>query len=489
MQCRFYILCESACERGPDIGWRRSGKQWICQACHDLSSTHQPIGLPPGLGEPAPGFRTHSTSGICAVRCKNCSLLQCFLHESSPSARGWRRSCKRFVCPSCTALPPHTTAFPVDTNQAQMLQCRYYLSCLSTATEATADGWVRWRFMGAKRWVCPHCQHACGSDLEVPLPSDVAEPQAGLRLDFDSFSVVCCAKCSCLRCYLHPGALKARGWRRRRGLHFCPACAHAPEARPAPLPFPQGCDSSAIATRVVALTEALNGCSDMPDWIRLCDMTDKRLRYAGRYAPHLGMGDPTEPDAGNAAGSVLLLAMLLPDEFGVPGATALHILGTPPPPGILKLSSIRARSSIGSDNRRTNLIEGLLNYWPKSEPCRKLLLATWVLMGRAVSLIDPCHRLRVKDMARQCFGVPDTVQDDAWWDRESKVRIQRAALFFTWENNQKALEGRKEEEEEEDNTADEEDDSTEEEEEDYVHAHQQAWLNVVQERWRNQYWF
>merc|ERR1719460_847707 len=130
--------------------------------------------------------------------------------------------------------------------------------------------------------------------------------------------------------------------------------------------------------------------------------------------------------------AVLMLAMLLPDRFGVPGAPALNIFGVPPPMTVLQISSHRARSSVGADNRRTNAIEGLLNYWKDvDEPIRPMLLETWVLVGRAVEIADPFHRLLIKGFARKCFAVPNAVLDDGWFeDMQAKLRAANEQWYL-----------------------------------------------------------
>ena len=99
---------------------------------------------------------------------------------------------------------------------------------------------------------------------------------------------------------------------------------------------------------------------------------DANLREAGSYDPAAGKGLTTETDSGNFAGSLLLLAMLLPDTYGVEGADPLGIFGTPPPAGLIAVSSGCARSSVGVDNRRCNAIEGLLNLWQHDAALRGL---------------------------------------------------------------------------------------------------------------------
>jgi hypothetical protein len=117
-----------------------------------------------------------------------------------------------------------------------------------------------------------------------------------------------------------------------------------------------------------------------------------------------------------------MLAMLLPEQFGVLGGPSLTIFGLSPPMTIINICCKRAVSGHGPDNRRTNIIEGLLNYWYNDEPCRNLLIHCWRLMGRAFEYMDPFNKLRVKDMARNSFSMPDSIGNKIWWDRVNEAR-------------------------------------------------------------------
>jgi hypothetical protein len=176
--------------------------------------------------------------------------------------------------------------------------------------------------------------------------------------------------------------------------------------------FPASCEESLMARSVVELTEALNVCTRLPPWANY-DVTDAILKEAGKNYPRV----QNEVDAGNSAGSMLMLAMLLPEAFGVPGGPSLTIFGPTPPEGVIHIQATkRAMSATGADNRRTNIIEGLLNYWQDiAEPCRSRLMYVWLLMGRAFELLDPFNNLLVKDMARNSFSVPEAIYCDAWW--------------------------------------------------------------------------
>jgi len=53
--------------------------------------------------------------------------------------------------------------------------------------------------------------------------------------------------------------------------------------------------------------------SDLPDWI--VQPTHETAKLQGRYRPDLGVGVPEEPDAGNKAGSVMMLALFQPEKY------------------------------------------------------------------------------------------------------------------------------------------------------------------------------
>jgi hypothetical protein len=85
------------------------------------------------------------------------------------------------------------------------------------------------------------------------------------------------------------------------------------------------------------------------DTPRCNDPTDQNLRQAAVYDPIHGLGIRSEWDANNEAGSCLILAMVLPERFGVPGAPALMIFGKDPPVSVISISDMPATSSRGPD--------------------------------------------------------------------------------------------------------------------------------------------
>ena len=88
------------------------------------------------------------------------------------------------------------------------------------------------------------------------------------------------------------------------------------------------------------------------------------MQQAARHDVRAGQGDDREADAGNKAGSALMLAVLLPHVYGVPSAGPLRVCGWPPPQSLTHISSNpQPRSGRGPDNRRMNVWEALLNHW------------------------------------------------------------------------------------------------------------------------------
>ena len=139
---------------------------------------------------------------------------------------------------------------------------------------------------------------------------------------------------------------------------------------------------------------------------------------------HGGRGLPAEVDHGNAAGSALLLSMLLPDIFGVPNACGLEIFGVPAPLPLVFTSLKRARSSVGIDNRRTNAVEAMLNDWQEADMNtdeRMELYRCWHMMRLALNHVDKYNRKLVSEITRLCLQVPDDVVEGVlsaegiWW--------------------------------------------------------------------------
>ena len=350
---------------------------------------------------PPPGACLENMRGYISVCCMDCHLVEYYMNLSTPLNRGWLGP-KCYVCSACVK---DRAVAEVQEEQC----CRYFYNCRQKSMVGIEYGWRQVHVAGCKWWVCKNCQIAEQRDWAIRIPP-WADPQPGdLTQNEDGLIIVCCHTCNAAQCFFHRKALKTWGWRPHYGLSMCAKCYPAVEEwdqdyRPPPLPFPIGCESSFLATKVVELTKLLNLSRFLPSW--LSDLTDDNLRLHGRNW-NVSTG---ERDCGNAAGSILLLAMLCPEEYGVPGAPALLICGSPPHPSIIRISKKRPSSSHGPDNRRTNLVEGLLNPWQgmnREDPLRYVLWKTWFLFGRAEELVDPNRKKRVFENARRTFAITE----------------------------------------------------------------------------------
>ena len=124
----------------------------------------------------------------------------------------------------------------------------------------------------------------------------------------------------------------------------------------------------------------------------ICDMTDESLKQLGAHDSQAGRGDDREADPGNAAGSALLLAALLPRVYGIETAGPLRIFGVPPPQCLTHICSTRAKSGKKADNRRQNVWEAMLNHWQGNtsmQELRDLLAVTLFQMHCAIDQVDP----------------------------------------------------------------------------------------------------
>ena len=154
--------------------------------------------------------------------------------------------------------------------------------------------------------------------------------------------------------------------------------------------------------------EHLNWTAHSPSHLAGLGLSSLGLR------PSPANGKRTEWDACNLAGSALMLAMMEPEAFGVPGGPKLTIFGQPPPYGVISLSGRRPQSSRGPDNRRTNIIEGLLNYWqddPSSQDLRQALRHAWYVTSVALDATSSHPRI-VANVARRMFAAPDNIVSD-----------------------------------------------------------------------------
>ena len=251
----------------------------------------------------------------------------------------------------------------------------------------------------------------------MSLPAPPPPPPTG----WTSCIWIRCVGCQFLRaCALDLATMNDSGWQVARvdsvKRWICPCCViNSPLVRYSPTypcmqPFPEGREIGLLARVTVQLTRSLNRSRFIPSWVGP-DVTDALLRQHG--SPELARFH--EADPGNNAGSALVLAMLMPEEFGVPGAEPLRIFGLPLPPAVMAIGKTRSRSSRGSDNRRTNFLEGLLNSWGAEVPARSQVMRAWRLFSYADKKVDVNRSFMVSDKVRLLFAVPD----DAFPERET----------------------------------------------------------------------
>jgi hypothetical protein len=144
--------------------------------------------------------------------------------------------------------------------------------------------------------------------------------------------------------------------------------------------------------------------SDLPDWI--VQPTYEQVRVHAAYRPDFGQGVPEEPDAGNKAGSMMMLALFEPEKYLLRGPP-LRICGWPIPPVLL-------HESKRAENFRTNVLEGLLNHWQNAQEMtlleiREMLLSQWVHMHNSLQArgwLSPSRRVSVEEMTELLRGVP-----------------------------------------------------------------------------------
>ena len=123
------------------------------------------------------------------------------------------------------------------------------------------------------------------------------------------------------------------------------------------------------------------------------------LRQAAQFDPASGQGVASEPDVTNRVGSAMLLAMLLPERFGVPLTAPLRCFGYPPEDALVQLSATACpRSGHGPDNRRQNVWEACLNHWQDewgAYVLREKVLVAQCAVASAIDYVDPHRRYPV----------------------------------------------------------------------------------------------
>ena len=163
---------------------------------------------------------------------------------------------------------------------------------------------------------------------------------------------------------------------------------------------------------------------------------NKELLAAAAYLPDWFLNGPSNKDAqkaatftrgnyiqdyGNATGSALLLTMLQPSKYGITGVKSIgdafredrtyHIKE------LVHISSAKQRSGKGINNKRTNIIEGLLNHF--ADPQLKLthlgeiLQRAWELMSRGILLADTHSERSLEEQINKALAITYRFHDDA----------------------------------------------------------------------------
>ena len=161
--------------------------------------------------------------------------------------------------------------------------------------------------------------------------------------------------------------------------------------------------------------ELLAAAADLPDWF-LNGASNKDARQAATYT----QGKHIQ-DYGNATGSALLLTMLQPSKYGITGVKSIgdafredrtyHIKE------LVHISSAKQRSGKGINNKRTNIIEGLLNHFadPQLELTHlgEILQRAWELMSRGILLADTHSERSLEEQINKALAITYRFHDDA----------------------------------------------------------------------------
>ena len=157
--------------------------------------------------------------------------------------------------------------------------------------------------------------------------------------------------------------------------------------------------------------------------------TDAAARRAAKWAAGKNFQDWS-----NVAGSALVLAMLQPDVFDIWYAPSLSQAFDSDREWWLEsltfISPSKQRSSRGINNRRTNILEGLLNHFAELSAYSGLhnnLHRAWQLMSRALWLVDPELELAHTEQVKRCLSVNKPINDDDWWRDTVQCLTDQAA--------------------------------------------------------------
>ena len=168
--------------------------------------------------------------------------------------------------------------------------------------------------------------------------------------------------------------------------------------------------------------------AELPGWFTK-GPTDASVRKAAKWAPNKKFQDWQ-----NLPGSALWLAMLMPARFGIssarPVSEAFDIADREWIVGKLSyISPSRQRSGHGMNNRRANIIEGLLNYFadlPSYTRLHSELHRAWELMYRALRLLDPALELTHDEQVELALWDSSKDMDDDQWRRTEQDLFEQS---------------------------------------------------------------
>ena len=144
-------------------------------------------------------------------------------------------------------------------------------------------------------------------------------------------------------------------------------------------------------------------------------------------ARHHAGKDDVYTDFGNCTGSSLFLAMLTPERFGIYDTDSIDRAFREDcrKSMIDKLSYIspaKQKSGRGINNRRCNIIEGLLNHFNSSWQYTQhfALQRAWEIMYRGVLFADPNDELTHEEQIRGAITTLFPLDNDDLWESEER---------------------------------------------------------------------
>ena len=144
--------------------------------------------------------------------------------------------------------------------------------------------------------------------------------------------------------------------------------------------------------------------------------------------------------------------MLSPEQYGIDADSVARGIETDQEwyrDALIFISNAKQKSSVGINNRRTNIIEGLLNHCadlPEHDKLHQLLHRAWQVMYRALRFARPADELAHDLQVADALDVLEPIDDDAWWleqeeamEQSEKEETERASLSWVMEETQYLL--------------------------------------------------